>query len=125
MKLVLSLLTALITLARTKTAVLAVTANEIIQTYLNVTLGESCSLDELTGIFCIVGVVINTLLGFAGAAAVIFLVIGGLQYTVSGGDEKALTAAKGTITYAVLGMIIILFAIAAINYLLTFLLAPA
>ena len=42
---------------------------------------------------------------FAGVVSVIFIIIGGIQYTTSGGGE-GLKKAKKTITYAVAGLVI-------------------
>lgn len=42
----------------------------------------------------------------AGALAFIMLVIGGIRYIVSAGDDKQLEAAKKTITYAIIGLVI-------------------
>lgn len=80
-------------------------------------LGEG--VPELTGIFCALAKIISVLLGAGGVVALIFLMIGGLQYMASGGDEKALTAAKGTITYSVLGLILIISSFLIINTVLS------
>lgn len=54
--------------------------------------------------------VVNALLLFAGAVAVLFLIIGGFRYVVSTGNPDQVDAAKRTILYAVLGLIIIFIA---------------
>lgn len=54
--------------------------------------------------------VIEALLLFAGAVAVLFLIIGGFRYVVSTGNEQQVDAAKKTILYAVLGLIVIFIA---------------
>lgn len=36
--------------------------------------------------------------------------IGGFKYLTSGGDPKALEGAKGTLTHAILGLIVLVFA---------------
>jgi type IV secretion system pilin len=51
--------------------------------------------------------VIDALLLFAGAVAVLFLIIGGFRYVVSTGNAEQVDAARKTILYAVLGLIII------------------
>jgi hypothetical protein len=76
---------------------------------------KGCDTGELSGIVCIVENTITTLLGVAGVVAFLFLVYGGLQYMISGGDEKAITTAKSTITYAAFGLILILASILIIN----------
>jgi hypothetical protein len=66
----------------------------------------------------IITTVINILLFIAGALAVIMLIFGGLRYTVSGGNASAVTAAKNTILYAIVGLIIAFLAFAAVNWVL-------
>lgn len=60
----------------------------------------------------------NTLLFIAGALAVIMIIFGGLRYATSGGNASAVTAAKNTILYAIVGLIIALLAFAAVNWVL-------
>lgn len=52
----------------------------------------------------------NWVLGFAGALAVLFVIYGGLLFITSAGNEKRVDAAKKTLTYAVLGIIVIVLA---------------
>jgi hypothetical protein len=65
----------------------------------------------------IVGRVIGFLLEMAAVVALGFVVYGGIMYIASGGDEKALSNAKGTVTSALLGFVLILGAILIINTL--------
>jgi hypothetical protein len=51
--------------------------------------------------------VITWVLTFAAAVAVLFLIFGGLQYVTSAGNDKRVAAAKNTILYAVVGLIVI------------------
>lgn len=70
----------------------------------------------------LLGRIINILLTFAGAIAVIFLIVGGYRYIIARGNEEMMEAAKKTITGAIIGIIVIVisFAIVAIiNNLLT------
>lgn len=60
----------------------------------------------------------NVLLFLIGAIAVIMLIIGGIRYTISGGDSTAVTSAKNTILYAVVGIIVALLAYAVVNFVL-------
>ncbi len=92
--------------------------NRVLDRYLGSLSGGECLLDKISGIFCVIINIINKLLTVGGLIALLFLAIGGLQYMISGGDEKALTTAKATITYAVLGLLIILGSILIINTLL-------
>lgn len=51
--------------------------------------------------------VVSLLFGVGGIAAVFMVVIGGLRYIFSGGDEKAVAAARGQITLAVVGLVVL------------------
>lgn len=66
----------------------------------------------------------NVLLFIIGAVSVIMLIIGGIRYTVSGGDSAAVTSAKNTILYAVVGIIVALLAYAIVNFVLGSLTQP-
>jgi len=60
----------------------------------------------------------NTLLFILGAISVIMIIIGGLRYVISGGDSAAVTAAKNTILYAIVGVIVAILAYAIINFVI-------
>lgn len=62
--------------------------------------------------------IINIALFIIGALAVLMLIIGGIRYTVSGGDTAAVTAAKNTILYAIIGIIVAILAYAIVNFVL-------
>lgn len=68
------------------------------------------------GIFTIIS---NTMLFIVGALSVLMLIIGGLRYVISGGNTSAVTSAKNTVLYAIVGLIVALLAYAAINFILT------
>jgi hypothetical protein len=58
----------------------------------------------------------NILLFLVGAIAVIMLIIGGLRYVTSNGDQNAVTGAKNTIMYAIIGIVVAFLAYAAVNF---------
>lgn len=60
----------------------------------------------------------NVLLFIIGAISVIMLIIGGIRYVVSGGDSTAVTAAKNTILYAIVGILVALLAYALVNFVI-------
>ena len=60
----------------------------------------------------------NVLLFVVGALSVIMLIIGGLRYVVSGGNASAVTAAKNTVLYAIVGLIVAFLAYSIINFVL-------
>ncbi len=60
---------------------------------------------------------ISSLLIFiVGAVAVIMLIIGGLRYVLSAGDAKNVTAAKDTILYAIIGIVVALLSFALVQF---------
>ena len=60
--------------------------------------------------------VTNILLFLVGAISVIMLIIGGIRYVISGGDQNQVTSAKNTILYAIIGIIVAFLAYAAVNF---------
>lgn len=58
----------------------------------------------------IVFTVINWVLIVTGAFAVLMLIIGGFRYITSAGNEGQVEAAKETMTYAIMGLVIVLLA---------------
>jgi hypothetical protein len=65
-----------------------------------------------------IGTVVNILLYILGAIAVVMIVIGGIRYTTSNGDSSAMTSAKNTILYAVVGLVVAIMAYAIVNFVL-------
>lgn len=63
--------------------------------------------------------IINVILFVAGAVAVIMIIIGGIRYITSNGDQTHVKAAKDTILYSVVGLIVALLAYAIVNFVVT------
>jgi len=63
--------------------------------------------------------IVNILLFIIAAVAVIMLIIGGIRYVVSGGDQQAVTGAKNTILYAVIGIVVAILAYAIVNFVIS------
>lgn len=61
----------------------------------------------LVGLETVFGNVVGILLGFAGIALFILLIVGGFKYITAGGDPKGVDSAKKTITYAIGGIVLI------------------
>ena len=61
--------------------------------------------------------VVNTVLFIVGAVAVLMLIVGGVRYVISSGNQEQVTAAKNTIVYALVGLIIAILAFAIINFI--------
>ena len=60
--------------------------------------------------------VVNLLLYILGIIAIIMIVVGGIRYTTSGGDSSGTKAAKDTILYAVIGLIVAMLSFAIVNF---------
>jgi type IV secretory pathway VirB2 component (pilin) len=54
-------------------------------------------------------------LGFAGALAVLFIIIGGIEFIASAGNPQRLEGAKKTLTYAIIGLVIVLLSTVILN----------
>jgi hypothetical protein len=61
---------------------------------------------------------IQLMLMFAGAIAVLFVIIGGYQYLASGGNDETAEKGKKTLLNAVIGIIIIVLAYVIINVII-------
>jgi TRAP-type C4-dicarboxylate transport system permease small subunit len=51
---------------------------------------------------------LNIAIRLAGLAVFIMLIMGGFKYMTAGGDAKAAESARNTITYAILGLVLII-----------------
>lgn len=80
----------------------------------------SCLKGDVATLACIPNLykqVVNISLFFAGFVALIFIIIGGIKYITSGGDPKQAGAARQVITYALIGLVLILLSFAIVNFL--------
>ena len=55
----------------------------------------------------LVKTIINILSVLVGVVAVIMIIVGGLKYITSNGDSSAISSAKNTIIYAIIGLVIV------------------
>ena len=62
---------------------------------------------------------INILLYLVGVISLIVVVVGALRYVLSAGNAQATNAAKDTILYAVIGLVVALLAYAIVNFVLS------
>ena len=63
--------------------------------------------------------VINLMLYAVGVISVIMLIYGGFRYVISGGQKESVTAAKNTILYAIVGLIISIFSYAIVKFVIS------
>lgn len=74
----------------------------------------------IQGLECVFANVVSIAVVFAGLALFVMLVIGGFKYLTSGGDAKATEQAQKTMTYAILGLVVIIAAYLILRFLAVF-----
>lgn len=60
--------------------------------------------------------IVKWVLGILGGIAVLMIVISGIRYATSRGDAAAVTAAKNTLLYSVVGLVVALLATAIVSF---------
>ncbi|HKR82321.1 MAG TPA: pilin [Candidatus Saccharimonadales bacterium] len=81
-----------------------------------------CSSDTTTGAGKVQGIVtqmINIFSLVVGIISVIMIIYGGFKYITSGGDSGNVTGARNTITYAVIGLVIVALAQFIVQFVLS------
>lgn len=86
---------------------------------LSVTPGTQACTEQQSGLQGTVTTVVNVLSVVVGIVAVIMIIIGGFRYVTSGGKQESVSAAKNTILYAVIGLVIVALAQVIVRFVLT------
>lgn len=84
----------------------------------NAARGDNTPTNLINGDTSIVKRGINIMLFGVGVLSVIMLIFGGFRYVISGGKKESVTNAKNTILYAIIGLLVAVFAYAIINFIL-------
>jgi hypothetical protein len=66
--------------------------------------------DPITGSNGTIAKVTKIIARLSGAVAIILITIGGIMYITSGGDSSRVSAAKNTVLYAAIGLIVVVLA---------------
>ena len=83
------------------------------------TFGIQCTGNEDTNTLVdTIGNIVNGLLVLVGIIAAAYLVLGGVRYILSEGDEGKAEQAKATVLYAVIGIIVIGLSAAIVNFVI-------
>ncbi len=77
-----------------------------------------CPSNTGTNITNIIKTIINVLSVLVGAIAVVMIIYGGFRYVTSAGNDTGVAAAKKTIQYALIGLIIVAFAQVVVHFVL-------
>ncbi len=71
---------------------------------------------SIADIFTVVGNIVKILIEAAGVFAVIFIIIGGLFYIISMGEPSRMQRAKGIITQAIIGLVVVLLSFTVVSF---------
>ena len=84
---------------------------------------QSCPANPLTDPYCallelgkLVGIVMYAMTAFAGLASLAFLIVGGFKYVTAGDNPKELSAARSTLQWAIVGLIVTASAYALVRF---------
>lgn len=80
----------------------------------------NCNVATLKGIEAIFRLILNIVIRLGGVVVFIFLIIGGFKYLTAGGDPKKAESAKNTITYAILGLALLILAWFVLQFIKVF-----
>jgi hypothetical protein len=61
--------------------------------------------------------ILNAALGLAGIVALVFIIYGGIKFITSGGDQKKVAAARNTLTFAIIGLLLVFFSFGIVFFL--------
>lgn len=79
-----------------------------------------CNYNGVATIDCIPPLIANLvywLILLVGTIAVIFIIVGGIRFIVSGGDAKKLDGARKTVVFSVLGLMLVFLSFFIINFI--------
>lgn len=69
-------------------------------------------------LYTVIQNIINTIIFVIGIIAVVMIIMGGIQYSVSQGASDKVKKAKDTILYGIVGLVIAILAFAIVNFVL-------
>lgn len=76
---------------------------------------ESVQIDSVNKVWVIVMNIVQWLIIAGGYVSLYFIIWGGFKYITSAGDPQKVTGAKGAITNAVIGLVIVLASVAIVR----------
>ena len=74
---------------------------------------------QLVGTDGTISNIVNSILYVAGIIAVVMLIFGGIRFMVSRGDKDKVQKAKNTVIYAIIGLVLIIFSYAIVNFIVS------
>jgi hypothetical protein len=85
----------------------------------NLSVSSGTCVDTSGSINNIIKFVLDLFSIIVGIAAVIMIVVGGLKYTISGGDSTRTAGAKDTILFAIVGLVVVALAQIIVHFVLS------
>ncbi len=79
---------------------------------------SGCPNGNVSDLQSVITNILNGVIAASGLVAVIFIIIGGINYMTSNGDSAKVQKAKNTILYACIGLIICALAFAIVNWVI-------
>lgn len=79
---------------------------------------ECSSNQNGSGLAKVAQTIVNVLSFIVGLVAVVMLIYGGFRYITSGGESQAVGNAKNTIIYAIVGLLLVVFAQVIVHFVL-------
>jgi hypothetical protein len=80
--------------------------------------GSTCDPNAGKSVENVIAAVIQIFSVIVGFAAVLMIIVGGVKYITAGGDSGAITSAKNTIIYALVGVVIVAFAQVLVHFVI-------
>lgn len=74
----------------------------------------------IQGLECLIANIFTVIITIIGLAGFVMFVVGAITWMISGGDSSKLQTAKGSMTYAVIGMVVALSAFIILNLIASF-----
>ncbi len=81
---------------------------------------NSTDVATLQGLECLIANVFTVIITIIGLAGFVMFVVGGITWMLSGGDSGKVQSARGSMTYAVVGMVVALSAFIILNLIASF-----
>jgi glucose uptake protein GlcU len=75
--------------------------------------------DKLFGVGSIWNRILETFTFIIGAVSVLMIIIGGIRYVTSNGEQQQVTSAKNTIIYALVGLVVAMLAYAIVHFVIS------
>lgn len=62
--------------------------------------------------------ILNNVFFWAGVVAVVVIMVAGIYYAISAGDSGKISKAKNALTYAIVGLLVVIFSAVIVNFVL-------